>query len=253
MDDVPHMPAEQERSPALLTLENVKILSSVPEEERRYLETRCSFRRIAPGAVLMERFGLGNCMYFLTQGRARIVHRLDGQDEFTIATVSEGDTLGEISAIDGGTSSATVIAEEDCTIAELPKEEFQALMVRRGEVALSLLKRWAAIIRDLDDKVSLVSSIGPEQRIYSEIIRLARVDKPGSDRWLVPEMPSHQDLAVRAQTSREAVASAIAELYSRGIAERRTRALSIRDYKALKDLMRQGKGLPMSTARASGT
>src|SRR5271156_3937896 len=125
MDDVPHMPAEQQRSPSLLTLEHVKILGTVPEEERRYLETRCSFRRIAAGAGLMERFGLGNCMYFLTQGRARVGHRLDGQDEFTIATVSEGDALGEISAIDGGTSSATVIAEEDCTIAELPKEEFQ--------------------------------------------------------------------------------------------------------------------------------
>ncbi len=234
----------------LLSLDGVKVLASVPDEERRYLETRCTFRRIAAGQVMMERFGIGQAMFFIISGRARIVHMLDGQDEVTIAVVSDGDALGEISAIDGGRASATVIAEDDCTIAELPKEEFQALIVRRGEVALSLLKRWAAIIRDLDDKVSLVSSIGPEQRIYSEIIRLARVEKPGSSRWLVPEMPGHQDLAVRAQTSRDAVASAIAELASRGIAERRTRSLYINDYKALQDLMRQGKGPQVPTARA---
>jgi CRP/FNR family transcriptional regulator, cyclic AMP receptor protein len=235
---------------ALLTLDGVKVLASVPADERRLLETRCTFRRIAAGQVLMERFGVGRAVFFIIAGRARVVHMLDGQDEVTIAMVSGGDALGEISAIDGGAASATVIAEEDCTVAELPKEEFQALIVRRGEVALSLLKRWAAIIRDLDDKVSLVSSIGPEQRIYSEIIRLARVEKPGSTRWLVPEMPGHQDLAVRAQTSRDAVASAIAELASRGIAERRTRSLYINDYKALQDLMRQGKGPQVPTARA---
>jgi CRP/FNR family transcriptional regulator, cyclic AMP receptor protein len=244
------MAEEANRSGALLSLDGVKVLASVPPEERRFLETRCTFRRIAAGQVLMERFGQGAAVFFIIDGRARVVHMLDGTDEVTIAVVSGGDALGEISAIDGGRASATVIAEDDCTIAELPKEEFQSLIVRRGEVALSLLKRWAAIIRDLDDKVSLVSSIGPEQRVYSEIIRLARVEKPGSPRWIVPEMPSHQDLAVRAQASRDAVASAIAELASRGIAERRTRMLYINDYKALQDLMRQGKGPQIPPVRA---
>jgi CRP/FNR family transcriptional regulator, cyclic AMP receptor protein len=245
------MAEEHDKTTPALSLDGVKILLPVPEDERRYLETRCTFRRVASGDVLVRRFSVGMAVYFIIAGRARIVHVLDGQDEITIATVSEGDAIGEISAIDGGGASATVIAEEDCAVAELPREEFQALIVRRGEVALSLLKRWSAIIRDLDDKVSLVSSIGPEQRIYSEILRLARVEKPGSDRWLVPEMPSHGDLAVRAQTSREAVAAAIAELASRRIVERRTRALHILDYGALKDMVRQGKGIQIPPAKAS--
>ena len=242
----------EERAASGFSLAGVKILQTVPEEERRFLETRCTFRRVAAGNALMERFSVGAAVYFLISGQARVVHFVEGQDEITIANVSHGDAIGEISAIDGGGASATVIAEEDCTIAVLPKEDFHALIMRRGEVALSLLQRWAAVIRDLDDKVSLVSSIGPEQRIYSEIIRLARVEKPGSDQWLVPEMPGHQDLAIRAQTTREAVARAIAELASRGIVERRTRTLYINDYKALKDMVRQGQGLPLPAARASG-
>jgi CRP/FNR family transcriptional regulator, cyclic AMP receptor protein len=245
------MAGDEERAAPVLSLAGIKILRPVPEEERRYLETRCTFRRVAAGDVLMERFSKGTAVYFLVSGQARVVHLLDGKDEITIANVSDGDALGEISAIDGGGASATVVASEDCVGAELPMAEFQALIVRRGEVALSLLQRWAAVIRDLDDKVSLVSSIGPEQRIYSELIRLARVEKPGSDRWFVPEMPSHQDLATRAQTTREAVAGAIAEIVSRGIAERRTRALHINDYKALKDMIRQGQGLPLPSAKAS--
>ena len=245
------MAGDEDGGASRLSLAGIKILRTVPEDERRALETRCTFRSVAAGTVLMERFSEGAAVYFIVAGHARVVHRLGGEDEITIANVASGDALGEISAIDGGGASATVIAEEDCIVAELPKEDFQALLARRGEVALSLLRRWAAIIRDLDDKVSLISTIGPAQRVYSELIRLARVEKPGSDRWLVPEIPSHQALAARAQTTREAVAGAIAEIVSRGIAERRTRALYINDYKALKDLIRQGQGLQPPSATAS--
>jgi CRP-like cAMP-binding protein len=244
---------EEPRPAVSLSLAGVKILRTVPEDELRRLETRCTYRRLAPGDLLMTRFSSGGAVYFILAGRVRVAHFLDGQDEVTIATISIGEAIGEISAIDGGTASATVIAEEDCVIAELPKEEFQALLVRRGEVAVSLLRRWAAIIRDLDDKVSLVSSVGPEQRICSELVRLARVDRPGSDRWLVPELPSHQDLAIRAQTTREAVASTIAELASRGIVERRTRALHILDYKGLQGMVRHGSSLPLPPVRVRGS
>lgn len=245
------MSSDQRPSAPLMSLAGVKILRTVAEDERRKLETRCTFRRFPAGAPLMERFSQATAVFFIISGRARVVHSVDGKDEVTLALVSEGDALGEISAIDGGGASATVIAEEDCTVASLPKEDFQGLIVQHGEVALQLLQRWAAIIRDLDDKVSLVSSIGPEQRVYSELVRLARVEKPGSERWLVPELPNHAELAVRAQTTREAVAGAIAELASRGIAERRTRSLYINDYKALRDLVRQGHGMKLPSAKAS--
>ena len=243
---------EASGSAVSLSLAGVRILRPLPDEERRRLETRCTYRRLGPGDVLMARFASGTAVYFILSGRARVVHFLDGQDEVTIATIPAGEAIGEISAIDGGTASATVVAEEDCVVAELAKDEFQALLVRHGDVALSLLRRWAGVIRDLDDKVSLVSSIGPEQRICSELVRLARVDKPGSDRWLVPELPSHQELAIRAQTTREAVAGTIAELASRGIVERRTRTLYILDYRGLQAMVRHGASLPLTSAAADG-
>jgi CRP-like cAMP-binding protein len=233
---------------AALSLAGVKILRPLDDAERRQLETRCTYRRLAPGDVLMTRFTSG-AVHFILVGRVRVVHFLDGQDEVTIAIIGAGDAIGEISVIDGGTASATVLAEEDCIVAELPRAEFQALLSRRGDVALSLLQRWAGIIRDLDDKVSSVSRFGPEQRICSELVRLARVERPGSDRWLIPELPSHQDLAAQAQTTREAVAGTIAELVSRGIVERRTRTLHILDYRGLQAMVRHGTSLPLSPGK----
>ncbi|MGH7089127.1 MAG: helix-turn-helix domain-containing protein, partial [Stellaceae bacterium] len=103
------------------------------------------------------------------------------------------------------------------------------------------LYRWAAVIRELDDKFSYVSTISPDQRVYSQLVRLARHDSRGEQVWIIQDLPNHQELAEWAQTSRESVAAAIAELYRRGIAERRNKSLVIRDYAALKGLILSGR------------
>lgn len=227
--------------PGSMSLAGIRLLRDIPEAERKAIEERCGYRRYAPGEVLVARFSAGTAVYFILSGTARVVHYLPGEDEITIATVTAGDTVGEIAAIDGLGRSATIIADEDLTVAELPRADFRDLVVRHGEVAFALLYSWASIIRELDDKFSYVSTISPDQRVYSQLIRLARQDTPGEQRWSVRDLPSHEEIAEWAQTSRESVAAAIAELYRRGIAERRHKTLVIHDYPSLKALVMSGR------------
>lgn len=244
----------QEETPSggvSLSLAGINLLRQFPESIRKSLEAKCSFRHVAAGEVLLDRYSTENHVCFLISGAARVVHFVGDHEEFTIATVTGGDTLGEVAAIDGKSRSATIIAEEDCVVAELPQSEFRTLIVRHGEVALSLLTRWAGIIRALDDKISYLSTRSPEQRVYSELIRLARREKPDGDRWLIRDLPSHQELAMWSQTTRESVASAIADLVRRGIAERRTRTLYVNDYGALKDLIAKTPKADASAPAAS--
>jgi CRP-like cAMP-binding protein len=220
-----------------MSLAGIQLLQHLSEADRAAIEARAIFRRFSAGEMMVARYSAGNSIYFILEGTGRVVHFLPGEDEITIATVTAGDTIGEIAAIDGKGRSATIIADEDCTVAELPRPDFRAIVARHGEVALALLVRWAAVIRELDDKFSYVSTISPDQRVYSQIIRLARQEQPGNGLWVVRDLPDHQDLAEWAQTSRESVASAIAELYRRGIAERRHKSLIIKDYPMLKSLL----------------
>lgn len=240
--------ASENGSPATLSLAGVGLLRDIPADERKSLEEKCSFRRFAPGEVMVARFSVGSAVYFIISGVARVVHYLPGEDEITIATVGPGDTVGEIAAIDGLGRSATIIADDAVVAAELSRQEFREVVVRHGEVAFGLLFRWAAIIRELDDKFSYVSTISPDQRVYSQLIRLARQEAQENGQWIVRELPSHQELAEWSQTSRESVAAAIAELFRRGIAERRNKALIIRDYAMLKSLVLSGR---TESARAS--
>ncbi len=240
--------ASDSPNPAALSLAGVGLLRDIPAAERKAIEEKCGFRRFAPGEVIVARFSAGNSVYFILSGTGRVVHYLPGEDEITIATVGVGDTVGEIAAIDGLGRSATIIADDDVVTAELSRQEFREVVVHHGEVAFGLLYRWAAIIRELDDKFSYVSTISPDQRVYSQLVRLARQDGEGAQQWVIRELPSHQDLAEWSQTSRESVAAAIAELFRRGIAERRNKSLVIRDYGMLKSLVLSGR---TETARAS--
>jgi len=236
--------AADARSPVPMSLSGVTMLRDLAAEERSALAAKCVFRRVAAGEVVLDRFSPSAAVYFVVTGSARVVHYVVEGQEITIATVAAGDTIGEISAIDGRGRSATVVAEQDCVVAELSSDEFQALIARRGGVALELLRRWAVTIRQLSDKVSYLSTGSPDQRVYSELIRLARQDTPGGDRWLIRDLPTHQELAKWAQTSREVVASAVAELVRRGVAERRTKTLYINDYAALRDLISRPEPAP---------
>jgi CRP/FNR family cyclic AMP-dependent transcriptional regulator len=229
--------AEHAHPSAELSLAGVRLLKALSTEELRALEERCSFRRYGAGDVVLAGHRADIGIFFMVAGAARVVHNIADSQEITIAAVVAGDTIGEVSAIDSLGRAATIVAEENCLIAELPKEEFLALIARRGDVALELLRRWARVIRALDEKVSYLSTGSPDQRVYGQLIRLARRDNAEDGRWLIRELPSHQDLAEWAQTSREVVASAIGELVRRGVAERRTKTLHINDYQALKDLV----------------
>jgi CRP/FNR family cyclic AMP-dependent transcriptional regulator len=225
----------------VMSLAGIHLLHEIPAAELKELEAKCSFRRFSAGDVIVARFSVGSAVYFILSGTGRVVHYLPGEDEITIATVSEGDTVGEIAAIDGLGRSATIIADQDCVVAELARTDFRDLVVRHGAVAFALLYRWAAIIRELDDKFSYVSTISPDQRVYSQLVRLARHEQPADTDWVIRELPSHQDLAEWAQTSRESVAAAIAELFRRGIAERKHKSLLIHDYLMLKSLILSGR------------
>ena len=109
-------------SSATMSLAGVTMLRDLDADERSSLATKCIFRQVAGGEVVLDRFSASAAVYFLVSGSARVVHYVAEDQEITIATIAAGDTIGEISAIDGRGRSATVVAEHDCVVAELPSD-----------------------------------------------------------------------------------------------------------------------------------
>jgi CRP/FNR family transcriptional regulator, cyclic AMP receptor protein len=246
----PVLPPSPAPAPAAaVLLDSIRMLQKLAPEERRALERKCTPRRFAAGEVMIERFTPGSSVFFLVSGVARVVHNAGEDGEFTIATVPAGNALGEIAAIDGQGRTATIVAEADCVVAELPADEFAALLGSRAEIGFDLLRRWASMIRQLDEKISFLATGSPDQRIYNELVRLAKTSSTGGDRWVILEMPNHREIAMWAQTSREVVIRVLADLVRSGVVERRAKTLYIHDYDALR-LLATGAEAPPTPSQA---
>jgi len=105
-------------------------------------------------------------------------------------------------------------------------------------VAFNLLKRFTNIIRDLNPRVTVMSSLSPHQRVYNELIRIAEPDTSGDGNWIIYDVPNHSELASFVGSDKQVVAQAIGSLARDGVIERKHKNLIIRDYNRLQRLIR---------------
>jgi CRP-like cAMP-binding protein len=218
------------------SLGSLDFFSEVSRERVAEIEARCDFRTFAPNEIILRKGSTTEDALFLLEGEARVVIELDGGEEIKLATIAGRDVIGALSALDGEARSASVVANKPSIVATMPRALFLDVLKRDQGVAFRMLQRFSAIIRSLNTRVKDLSLLSPEQRLYTELLRLARPldDVPGQ--LAIQETPGHEDLASWANTTREVVAYSIGTLARRGIVERKHKTLYIRDPEALRGL-----------------
>lgn len=209
------------------SLDRIGLLAALTPEARARLARRCAWRRHPAGATILARDQAGSEVLLIVEGAVRIVNVSPSGREVAYAIVDAGGHVGELAAIDGAPRSAGVVAVRDCLVASLSGAAFMALLAEEPGVAILLLKHLARIIRLADERIAELSTMGAVERVYSELLRLARPDPEDAGVAVVSPLPTQEDLAARVGTTRETVARALGRLARSGIARRRGRALSI--------------------------
>jgi CRP-like cAMP-binding protein len=63
-----------------------------------------------------------------------------------IARLKSGDVFGEISLLDDGAASASVVAAEDCTIRLIRRQDLEALFCERPDLGVQVYKKLARVL-----------------------------------------------------------------------------------------------------------
>lgn len=206
-------------------LEGIALLASMTPAQRAALARRCAWRTFRLGEEILARDEPADTVLFITEGRVRVVDFSISGREVAYAVVGAGGHVGELGVIDGAPRSASVMALDACRVAYLPAAAFWELLETQSGVARALLQRLTRIIRDNDEKITELATMGAMQRVYRELLRLAR---PLVGKTLVIEdLPTQETLAGRLGTTRETVARVLAQLARTGITERQGRRLTI--------------------------
>jgi CRP-like cAMP-binding protein len=164
------------------------------------------------------------------------LYSADGQ-RVGFREMAKGMMFGEISALDGLPRSASVEASEPCIIGRLPRKRFLALLEEHPGFAVAVARQLAGHVRRLTTRVFEFSTMAVRQRLRAELLRLAGPPANGGDTALIPNLPTHAELASRISTHREAVSREMAWLDAEGHAVKQGRNLLIPSVSRLRSLV----------------
>ena len=228
------------------TLAGISLIESLDEAERQRLESRCTWRRYGSGETVLERGSESREVLFIVAGSVNILNfSLTGR-EVTYARLVAGECFGELAAIDSQPRSASVVAAEKTLVAVLSSERFIELLREHGEVTFRVLQRLTGMVRMGDMRIMELSTLAATQRVYAELLRMARPDAAVPSLWVIHPLPPLREIASRISTTRETVARALSQLYPSGLIRRKGKSLYIPDRdrfeEALTALQREGGG-----------
>lgn len=213
-------------------LDRIPLLKGLDDTLLNRLATIVRVRSYRRRAHVILKGSVGDEMFFVLHGKLQVVDTSDSGREVGVNMIETGDIFGELSLIDGEPRSASVVAVSETLLAFLPRGAALNLFFHNPLVAERMLQRMARRLRDVSKYQTLVAIPNAFARIYALLQQLAEQEQAGA--VAIENMPTHQQLAIMANASRETVTRAIRSLVRAGVLEKDHRRLLIRDPEALR-------------------
>jgi len=229
-------------------LRRIRLLEGLAPERLEALARDCAWRNFDAGQRIISRHAKDRDVYFLVSGRVRVTTYSAAGRQVTFQDVGAGEIFGEVAAIDEMPRSADVVALEPALIASMSPAVFRRLLRDEPALCERLLKRLAGLVRRLSERVIDLSTLGVQNRIHAELLRLARDAGVAANSARIDPAPKHADIASQVSTYREQVTRELSTLARRGLLAKDGTALVVRDVARLEKLVvrcaevRRGRG-----------
>jgi len=228
--------------PSSLGLRAIELLDGLAPEKLDALARQCVWRNYEAGRRIISRNAADRDVYLLVSGRVRITTYSQGGRQVTFRDIAAGDVFGEVAALDERPRSADVIALDTTLLASMAPRVFRKLLVREPVLGERVMKRLAGLVRSLSERVVDLSTLGVQNRIHAEILRLARQAGVERNRARLEPGPKHADIASQVSTYREQVTRELSALARAGILEKDGAALVVRDVARLEKMVEDVRG-----------
>jgi CRP-like cAMP-binding protein len=220
-------------------LRSFAAFAKLGDEAFRALIGACTPRDYAPRELIIGQQDQSHDVLFLIAGRARVnVYSPDGQ-RVSLREMAAGVMFGELSAIDGQTRSASIEAVEACSVAVMPRRVFIKALSDHPEFGLAVMRHITQLVRKLTDRVFEFSTLVVRGRVQVELLRMIEEIPSAHSEVVLAPAPTHEEIASRISTHREAVTRELAWLETQGVIEKAGRTLKITDLDRLRNLARE--------------
>ena len=217
-------------------LDNIKILSNLSTEERDRLSRDCAWLKFAPNQIVFDKDENNRDVMFVARGTVAVTGYSISGKKISFDELNAGDFFGELSAVDGELRSASIVSVTHSELAVLSPDRFGDLLAKHPDIALSVMRRMAEVIRKSNERIMDFATLSAQQRVCTEILKMASPDPAVSGAWSIYPLPTQNTIASRIDTSRETVARVVRDLIKGGVVMRKGRAMFIPDRNKLEIL-----------------
>lgn len=145
--------SERGSAERLKQLADLPLLRSLPIEHLRTLAESSETEIFEPGEAVVRQGEPGDSLFLVMQGRVEVLARSEHDGvatESVVASLFEGDAVGELSVLDGLPRSATCVAAVRTVCVRLDRDDLRAAMRRDWELGERLLAVVAQRLRRAD-------------------------------------------------------------------------------------------------------
>lgn len=224
------------------SLNDIQLLSELTDAELAIVQKNCRWKSYGGGEQIIDQHSETRDIFFVVAGAVRVVNYSLSGREITFDDLDAGDHFGELAAIDGLPRSAGVMVLGEARIASLSADQFHNMVLEHPTIALKLMKHLAQLVRTSTARIMDLSTLGANNRIHADLLRLARKFTEDEETAQITPIPVHSDVASRVSTTRETVARVMNDLARKGIVERQKTSLMVKDLDRLESMVEDVRG-----------
>jgi CRP/FNR family transcriptional regulator, cyclic AMP receptor protein len=131
-------------------LSEIKLFSSLDEEERKVLAGAAAERSLAPGETLFRTGDPGDALFLVRAGAIDLFTTDTMGQKIVLHTAQPGEYFGELSLLDEGPRTATAQATEQSELVAIDRDDLLQLFKKRPDAALHMLATVGAMTRRAD-------------------------------------------------------------------------------------------------------
>jgi CRP/FNR family cyclic AMP-dependent transcriptional regulator len=223
-------------------LSTFPVLKPLPHDLLSQLAALTSLRKFARRAVVMSAGVQEDCVCFLFEGRLQGVDfTIDGR-EVGLYFVEPGDFCGEVGLFDNGPQPEFVIALTAVVTVMVPMASLRTVMLTHPHLFRIMTERLAARLRQMTRQRSLLGLPDISQRVCCQLWMLVKDAQTAP--VVIHNPPTHMEIAIMLNLSRETVTRVFQALQTRQIVRRDgAGTLLITDPRALRELAQGGQSL----------
>lgn len=184
-------------------LQGLRLFDQLPTEKLAQVALAMNERRVERREVIIKRGETDTGLGFLIEGRLQAVNfTLDGK-EVGADFIGDGDFFGELSVIDGRPAPEYIIAVAPSRVAFLDRDRARELMFSTPRGAEAVATRLAERMRRAASHRAMLALPSSFQRVCAQLALLAQPEPTGG--VVISTPPTHQEIAIMVNTSRETV------------------------------------------------